>query len=920
MAKADRQRLRRAGRRPLLAAVVAVLSVASAAQALTLGGTTTGTLDSGDSNYLNGSRVTVGALAAQVSAMSVYVGNVDAAPYNQYQVAIYADAGGVPGALLASSGSATLTPNTWNTAPISAALQANAAYWLMYNTNGRTAALNDMSYVAGSASQGAYRSASAAFGTWPATFGAATLTNAVYALYATATTGTPAPTPSATATATAGAPGTPTAAPTATATGGDPRSSVGEWSAVMAWPLVAIHAALLKTGKVLFFDDEFGVTHPMLWDPATLALTNTPAVNNELFCAGQTQLADGRLLVVGGHQPNVNEGGINTTYTYLPDTDTWVRTGDMAYKRWYPAITRLGDGRVAIFSGQITQDAYADTAEIFDPATGAVSALSAIVTPELHEEEYPASFHLPTGKLLAISPEHGPVQSFDGDALTWTAVNTTPIHYGSAVQYRPGRILMAGGGMAFFTAALGQAAVLDMNAPLPAWRAVASMTYPRYMHNLVMLPTGDVLAVGGATQVDQQSASGVLPIERWSPASETWTTLAPLRDPRMYHSTALLLPDGRVLAAGGGHNANEPNYYSAQVFSPPYLFAGARPTITSAPAAVSYGQGTFTVATPNAATIASVSLIALGAATHSNDMNQFYAEPAFTVSTGQLTVAAPATGGEMPPGYYMLFIIDQNGVPSVAAMLEIGGVLPATPTPSPTPQPSTATVTRTSTPDSPTASATSSATAAGSPTSTATGAVATATASRTVTASATRSATPTVSATPSAVATATASPTAGAVPPPLGLTAVGGTADGGDSNYLNGSKVTTAAGGKIVSMSVYVGAIDSNAANRSYQLAIYADSAGRPGALVASSASGTLVANAWNTMAISTTLQANTSYWLIFNTNGRSASVNDMRYNAGVAGQGTYSTSGVPFGTWPATFPAASLTNAAYSIYATFGP
>jgi hypothetical protein len=154
----------------------------------------------------------------------------------------------------------------------------------------------------------------------------------------------------------------------------------------------------------------------------------------------------------------------------------------------------------------------------------------------------------------------------------------------------------------------------------------------------------------------------------------------------------------------------------------------------------------------------------------------------------------------------------------------------------------------------------------------------------------------------------------------LGLTTIGSLGDSSDSNVLNGSKVRTSAAGRIVSMSVYVGNVDALVANRRYQLAIYTNNGGRPGTLVATSATGTLVANAWNTLGVSASLQPSTSYWLVFNTNGRSTSVNNMRYNSGTAGQGAYSSRAVPFGTWPTTFPAATIDNQVFSLFAVFGP
>jgi hypothetical protein len=137
---------------------------------------------------------------------------------------------------------------------------------------------------------------------------------------------------------------------------------------------------------------------------------------------------------------------------------------------------------------------------------------------------------------------------------------------------------------------------------------------------------------------------------------------------RLYHSTALLLPDGRVLSAGGGRfGVDEPN---AELYAPPYLFKGARPTITSAPSQVSYGAS-FSVQTPDAARIASVSLIRLGSVTHAFNMDQRFLSLTFQAAGGALTVQAPANGNLAPPGYYMLFILDGNGVPSVAPIIRV---------------------------------------------------------------------------------------------------------------------------------------------------------------------------------------------------------------------------------------------------------
>lgn len=200
------------------------------------------------------------------------------------------------------------------------------------------------------------------------------------------------------------------------------------------------------------------------------------------------------------------------------------------------------------------------------------------------------------------------------------------------------------------------------------------MRYGRFNHNLLMLPDGRVLVVGGSSDVYAKSRTGQLAAELWDPATEAWTTLASMTDPRMYHSSAILLPDGRVLVGGGGRSDPAEDYFSAQIYSPPYLFKGPRPTILSAPPPADYGQ-TFLVQTPDALNVASVALISLGSNTHAITMNQAYVELSFTAIPGALVVESPSDERIAPPGPYLLFIVDGNGVPSTASLM----VFPAAP-------------------------------------------------------------------------------------------------------------------------------------------------------------------------------------------------------------------------------------------------
>jgi hypothetical protein len=148
---------------------------------------------------------------------------------------------------------------------------------------------------------------------------------------------------------------------------------------------------------------------------------------------------------------------------------------------------------------------------------------------------------------------------------------------------------------------------------------------------------------------------------------------------RQYHSTALLLPDGRVLSSGGGicGTCDQVGYLAknAEIFSPPYLFQAdgtlaPRPTIDTAPTSTSYGAS-LEISTGNPASIRKVALVRLGAVTHSNNMEQRYVPLSFTAGTTSLTASAPANVNVAPPGFYMLFIIDADGVPSVARMVSL---------------------------------------------------------------------------------------------------------------------------------------------------------------------------------------------------------------------------------------------------------
>jgi hypothetical protein len=463
----------------------------------------------------------------------------------------------------------------------------------------------------------------------------------------------------------------------------------GAWSNLQTWPIVALSNTLLYNGSVVAWDGWQQPQPSVIWNPATPQTFTTRNAPSSVFCDGAASLPDGRLLVAGGFGGlSTGQLGIVDTNIFDPATNTWTRVADMKKPRWYPSLTELPDGRYVAISGNDTNSSHwADNPEVYDPATNTWTLLSNVNTPQVHEDEYPFSYLLPSGKVFTIGPDEDNSFLLDVGAQTWTPVGgASGVHNGSSVMYRPGKVLYSGGGVNINASgpSFKTTSVIDLTAATPAWQQTAPMNDPRVYHTLTMLPDGKVLAVGGNTNTDQAIiTSGVLRAEIWDPATQTWSTAAPMAAARNYHSTALLMPDGRVLVAGGGHpfSTGDAGQNSAQYYSPPYLSAGPRPTITSASPGSTYGS-TIPVTSPDAASISAVNLVSLGADTHQSDMNQHFVPLNFTRNGSTLSVQAPATPELAPPGYYMLFIVNGNGVPSVASMVQITAnpTAPAAPT------------------------------------------------------------------------------------------------------------------------------------------------------------------------------------------------------------------------------------------------
>lgn len=469
-----------------------------------------------------------------------------------------------------------------------------------------------------------------------------------------------------------------------TVTGGDPRASTGEWSSVLPWPDVGIHLHLLPTGHVLTWADDDDAAYPpvrkadktrayVVTDVDTGANVEIKNESTNLFCSGHAFLPDGRLLILGGHEGTDGNGSIDTNiFDYTKNAyGSWEKTGDMVSGRWYPTGLTLANGDVVAVSG--TGPGTPELPEVWH--AGVWRTLTTAGRPLYY---YPFLHLAPNGTAFVAGPAPDTHYLNTSGTGSWTAVGNRTFagirDYGSSVLYGDGKVLVVGGS----DPPTRSAEVIDLTAASPTWRSVASMAFARRQLNSTLLADGSVLVTGGTSASGFNNAAGaVFAAELWNPTTEAWSTMASMQIRRLYHSAALLLPDGRVLSAGGGRPwaTGEPEgteHRDAEIFSPPYLFKGARPTIESAPAQVGYGQ-TFFVDTPNASQISSVTWIRLSSVTHAFNMNQRINRLAFAPSpTGVgLDVTAPASPTICPPGHYMLFVINGNGAPSVAKIVQI---------------------------------------------------------------------------------------------------------------------------------------------------------------------------------------------------------------------------------------------------------
>ena len=506
----------------------------------------------------------------------------------------------------------------------------------------------------------------------------------------------------------------------------------GRFTDYFSSPDFGDHIALLPTGKVLLFSFERITDNPQqepaptqtigkenagrayLWDPSLGTGLNAfkavppPVVDlpdglNQprpapLFCAGHAYLPNGMVAVFGGNFGGNNGAGAKFVMVFDPWHEKWLSQQDMAVGRWYPSVVETAEGRQVVMSGQ-TELGWGTPTPLIEqfPANGSAVPFGKDYTENNPSEvwkgsqapfrmDYPHLFSLNDGKVYAFGRDADQQFSFDPRTQARTQLPNRPDggmrEYGSAVALPngtkgPDSVLILGGDKD------------DPNTYLFSagrWTKSTPRAFGRTMDDTLILPDGTLITLNGSYGIrnygfGDYNPNSILKYRQveMRDAAGKWTLGPAERLPRGYHSNAVLLPDGRIMVTGDELQelANNPNIENRavngtiEIYEPSYLFKGPRPELTSVPEnPVGYNQF-FPVGTSSTGITKAV-LVAPITSTHSVDTSQRYLEvPIVNTGRNQLLLKSPETAQAAPPGYYMLFLLDAKGVPSVAKWVKL---------------------------------------------------------------------------------------------------------------------------------------------------------------------------------------------------------------------------------------------------------
>ncbi|MBT9595726.1 MAG: DUF1929 domain-containing protein [Vitreoscilla sp.] len=452
----------------------------------------------------------------------------------------------------------------------------------------------------------------------------------------------------------------------------------GVFSPLYDWPLIAIHAVLLPDGRVLSYGTDSvgtqtGYFSYDVWDSSQAPDAGHQTLPNgsgtDLFCSSQLLLpgpTGPRVMIAGGDNwtgtATANTGNTNGNL-FDPADNSLTRNGDMILPRWYASATMLVNGEVLVQGGS-GGEAHPEIRGV----DGRFRLLS--TNTQGLDPYYPRNIVAPDGRVFGVD-SGGRMYYLDPATEALQPAGQFDLSYGgpdsSAVLFRPGRLLQYGGNS---TGAL----VIDITGGSPVVTPTQSLSSQRRYTTGTVLPDGQVLAIGGSPEWNGLGGAA-LNAEIWSPQTGQWSIGASGAVARLYHATALLLPDATVLVAGGGAPGPLTNL-NAEIYHPPYLFTpegewAQRPAITAVPDALQIGK-TLAIDVLTDSAISRVTLVKTGSVTHGWNMDQRFIELPFRAEDHRLYVQAPTRAADAPPGYYQLFVFDAAGVPSVARILAQG--------------------------------------------------------------------------------------------------------------------------------------------------------------------------------------------------------------------------------------------------------
>ncbi|MEM7384661.1 MAG: putative Ig domain-containing protein, partial [Verrucomicrobiota bacterium] len=467
-----------------------------------------------------------------------------------------------------------------------------------------------------------------------------------------------------------------------------PSSQNGQWSPVKSWPHVPVSAAMLPNGKLLTYSGQEnkvwpGTAHRTRWsiyDPETDLFSQNTHNGHEMFCAAIVTRSDGVVQTTGGRFT------IEHSSRFDFRTGQWTRARSMAGKRWYNTSVAMPDGKVLAFSGKGSPNQV----EEYTRESNSWRVIGGLNWTPIGSQEvnWPHILLAPDGRLFHFGPTETMhwAEAGGNGALESTALRVPGDLYpveSTFAMYDIGKVLVAGGYRSPTNRVGSNAAfTVNFNSPQPQVKNLGNaMVGFRQFANAVVLPTGEILVLGGNSAGRKFSSVGELnTAEIWNPKTEQFRAIAPMAVPRGYHSTALLLPDGRVFCGGGGfafRTADENaawNHDDAQFYTPPSLFnpngsLRTRPVITEAPTSISCGSVFELEGTAGASQIAA---IRMSATTHAMNTDQRRISLPFSeTSPGKYRVIAHPNPNVMVPGYWMLFTVKPNGAYSEASIIQV---------------------------------------------------------------------------------------------------------------------------------------------------------------------------------------------------------------------------------------------------------